>query len=245
MKRLRRTAAVVAREWRAVFNSPVAYVFVVMFLVLNAFFTFFVSRFYEAGQADLRPFFAWHPWLYLVFVPAVAMRAWAEEKRSGTIELLFTLGITPGEAVIAKYLAAWGIITLALLLTAGIPLTAEYLGSPDWGVIFTGYLGSWLMAGTYVSIGLFCSALTRSQVVSFILAVVAGLLMILIGFDPVTGVLARFLPAGVVEAIAGVSLLPHFESMARGVVDLRDVVFFGGTIFFMLFVTTQVINQRS
>lgn len=232
------------REWSAGFNSPVAYVFVVMFLLLNSFFTFFVSRLYESGQADLRPFFAWHPWIYLVFVPAVAMRTWAEERRSGTIELLFTLGVTPAQAVIAKFLAAWGMIALSLALTVTIPLTTAYLGAPDWGVILTGYLGSFLMAGTYLAMGMLCSALTRSQVVSFILAVVAGLFLILIGFDPVTSVLARFLPAGLVEGIAAVSPLPHFESLARGVIDIRDLTYYASTMFFLLFATAQVVNQR-
>ncbi|HIE11018.1 MAG TPA: ABC transporter permease [Kiritimatiellae bacterium] len=244
MRTLQRVGAVALREWRSSFNSPVAYVFVVMFLILNAFFTFFVSRFYEAGQADLRPFFIWHPWIYLIFVPAVAMRTWAEERRSGTVELLFTLGITPAEAVLGKFLSAWGVIGLALLLTATIPGTAAYLGSPDWGVVLTGYLGSFLMAGTYLALGMFCSALTRSQVVSFILATVAGLFVVLIGFDPVTGILSRFLPSGVVEAVAAASILPHFEATARGVLDVRDLVYFGSTVTFLLYATTQAVNQR-
>jgi ABC-2 type transport system permease protein len=243
--RWRNVRAVGRREWNSYFNSPIAYVFLVIFLTLAAFFTFFVGRFYEVGQADLRGFFFWHPWLYLVLVPAAAMRMWAEERRSGTIELLLTLPITPLEALLGKFLAAWLFLALALGLTFPVALSAFYLGRPDPGVVVTGYAGSLLLAGAYLSLGLFTSALTRNQVISFILAVVLGLFLILAGFPPVTDFVARFAPAPVVDGVAAFSFVTHFDALQRGVLDARDLVYFGSVIVFMLFATQLVLRNRA
>lgn len=232
------------REWHSYFNSPVAYVFIIIFLALNGFFTFSVSRFYESGQADLQSFFFWHPWLYLILVPAVAMRLWAEERRTGTIELLLTLPTTGMQAIAGKFLAAWAFLTLALALTFPVAVTAAYLGDPDVGAMVSGYLGSSLLAGAYVAVGLFTSAMTRNQVISFIVSVVIGLFLILAGFPPVTDTIARFSPDWLVSVVAGFSFVSHFETLQRGVMDLRDFVYFASVIGFMLFATHIVINNR-
>lgn len=238
------TRIVAKREWCSYFNSPVAYVFIVIFLALAGFFTFQVSRFYDAGQADLQAFFLWHPWLYLILVPAVTMRSWAEERRSGTMELLLTLPISPMNAIVGKFLAAWFFMGLALLLTLPVVWTANHLGNPDNGAIFCGYVGSFLLAGAYVAVGMFTSSLTRNQVISFILAVVIGLLLILAGFPPVTNFFQSFAPPAVVSVIAGFSFMEHYEWMQRGVIHLRDIVYFGSVIGFMLLATQVVLDNR-
>ncbi|HHX98645.1 MAG TPA: ABC transporter permease [Kiritimatiellia bacterium] len=245
MDLIRHSWAVAKREWSSYFQSPVAYIFIIIFLVLAGFFTFSVGGFYEAGQADLRGFFFWHPWLYLILVPAVAMRLWAEERRMGTIELLFTVAITPTQAIIGKMIAAWGFLTLALALTFPIPLTAAWLGQPDWGVIVAGYVASFLLAGAYLSVGMFTSALTRNQVISFVLAVGLGLFLILAGFQPVTELLSQWAPNWLVRTVAAFSFIPHFEAMQRGVLDLRDVIYFASVIGFMLFLTQLVLQNRT
>ncbi len=236
--------ALTKREWQAYFNSPVAYVFIIIFLALCGFFTFNISGFYESRQANMAAFFVWHPWLYLILVPAVAMRLWAEERRAGTDELLLTLPITAAQAVMAKFLAAWLFMALALALTFPIILTAYYLGRPDAGVLLTGYLGSLLLAGAYLALGLFTSALTRNQVISFILSVVLGLFLVLAGYPPVTDLLSRWAPAWMVSGVAAFSFMPPFETLQRGVLDLRDLVYFFSVIGFMLFSTHVVIRQR-
>jgi len=233
------------REWRSYFDSALAYVFIIIFLALMSFFTFAVSRFYEAGQADLRGFFVWHPWLYLILVPAVAMRLWADERRSGTMELLLTLPVTPTQALLGKFFAAWAFLTLALALTFPIPLTAYYLGKPDGGAILCGYLGSALLAGAYVAVGQFTSALTRNPVISFIVAVVIGLFLILAGFPPVTDLLGRAAPAALVDLLAGLSFMAHFEALQRGVLDARDALYFASVMIFMLFATRVVLTGRA
>jgi len=245
MDLIRHSWAVAKREWSSYFQSPVAYIFIIIFLVLAGFFTFSVGGFYEAGQADLRGFFFWHPWLYLILVPAVAMRLWAEERRMGTIELLFTVAITPTQAIIGKMIAAWGFLTLALALTFPIPLTAAWLGQPDWGVIVAGYVASFLLAGAYLSVGMFTSALTRNQVISFVLAVGLGLFLILAGFQPVTELLSQWAPNWLVRTVAAFSFIPHFEAMQRGVLDLRDVIYFASVIGFVLFLTQLVLQNRT
>ena len=236
--------AIAKREWAAYFNSPVAYVFIVIFLVLSGFFTFSVSRFFEAGQADLQGFFFWHPWLYLILVPAAAMRLWSEERRSGTIELLLTMPVTTGQAIAGKFAAAWGFLLLTLALTFPMVLTVAYLGQPDFGPVVCGYLGSALLAGAYLAVGLFTSALSRNQVISFILAVVICLFLILAGFPPVTDLLGRVAPTWLVDGVAAFSFITHFESLQRGVVDLRDLVYFASVIGFMLFATHVVVESR-
>ncbi len=237
--------AIAKREWSAYFNSPVAYIFITIFLALAGFLTFSVSGFYEAGQADLRGFFVWHPWLYLILVPAVAMRLWAEERRQGTMELLFTTAVTPGQAIAGKMMAAWGFLTLALILTFPILLTAGWLGSPDWGVALSGYVASLLLAGAYLSVGMLTSALTRNQVISFILAVVLGLFLILAGFQPVTALLSQWAPEWLVNGVASFGFMPHYEAMQRGVLDARDFLYFASITGFMLFLTHLVLANRS
>lgn len=239
------TRAIARREWGAYFNSPVAYVFIIIFLALAGFFTFMVSRFYEANQADLRGFFVWHPWLYLVLVPAVGMRIWSEERRSHTIEILFTLPVTPLQAILGKFAAAWLFLILALVLTFPVVATAMYLGAPDLGVVFTGYVGSALLAGAYLSVAMFTSALTKNQVISFILAVVLGLFLVLAGFPPVTDPLSKILPIFIVDGIAAFSFMSHFDTLQRGIFDLRDLVYFASVIGFMLFCTQVVLEHKA
>jgi len=235
---------VAKREWSSYFGSPVAYVFLIIFLALAGFFTFSVSGFYEARQADLRGFFFWHPWLYLILVPAIAMRLWSEERRSGTIELLFTLPITSMQAICGKFLAAWLFLIVAIALTFPIVLTAYYLGHPDGGVIFCGYVGSMLLAGAYLSVGMLTSAMTRNQVISFVLAVVMGLFFILAGFPPVTDALSHIAPTVVVDFVAGLSFISHFQSLQRGIIDVRDLLYFASIIAFMLFATRMVLQGK-
>ena len=239
-----RVKAIAKREWGAYFNSPVAYVFIVIFLALAGFFTFAVGRFYEGGQAVLTPFFIWHPWLFLILVPAVAMKLWAEERRSDTIELLLTLPVTPMQAIVGKFLAAWLFLILAIVLTFPVVLTAMYLGKPDLGVVLCGYLGSILLAGSYLAVGIFTSALTKNQVISFVLAVVFGLFLILAGFPPVTELLSRFAPTWLVDGVAAFSFMFHYETLQRGIIDLRDLLYFGSVMVFMLLATQVVLVNR-
>jgi ABC-2 type transport system permease protein len=189
-----------------------------------------VGDFYERGQADLQPFFSMHPWLYLILVPAVSMRIWAEEAKGGTLELLLTLPVTLVQAMLGKFLAAWLFVGLALLLTFPIWITVNYLGSPDNGVIVAGYLGSWLMAGAFLAIGTCISTLTRSQVVAFILTALVCVLLILAGQAQVIDFFQGTLPRKLVNAVAHLSLLRHFEAIARGVLDVRDLLYFLLTI---------------
>jgi ABC-2 type transport system permease protein len=242
---MRTTCALVRRELNAFFGSPVAYVFLIVFLMLTAFLTFGIGRYYESGQADLREvFFGLHPWVYLILVPAAAMRLWAEERRSGTIELLLTLPVTLTQAILGKFIAAWIFLLVALLLTCPVVITTYYLGSPDTGMIIGGYLGSFLLAGTYLSIGLLTSAMTRNQVISFVLALVFCLFLLLAGYPPVTEMFVRWAPAGLVRIISAFSFMPHFEAIQRGVIDLRNLVYFASVMIFMLFATFLVLNNR-
>ena len=213
------------RELQGYFATPLAYTFIAVFLGLAGLLTFQMGMFYEARQANLGSFFAWHPWLYLFLVPAISMRLWAEERKSGTIELLFTLPVSRAQAVAGKFLAGWALLGLALVLTFPMVLTVAALGDPDGGQIFAGYLGSALMAGAYLAIGCCMSALTRNQVISFVLSVVACFLFMLAGFPAVLEFLAGG-PGWLVEAVTTLSFLSHFESIQRGVVELRDMVFF-------------------
>jgi len=236
--------AIVKRELGGYFTSPIAYVFLIIFLLLTGFFTFTVGSFFERGEASLVSFFTWHPWLYLFLVPAVGMRLWSEERRLGTIELLLTMPVTTWEALVGKFLASWLFLALALALTFPVVITVNYLGSPDNGVIFTGYVGSLLLAGSYLAVTCMPSAMTRNQVISFIVAVLICLFLILAGYEPVTGLLSRFASARVVDLVAAFSVMTHFEGFQRGVVDLRDVVFFASLIGFALFTTGVIIRSH-
>ena len=232
------------RELASYFATPVAYVFIVIFLVLAGTFTFYLGGFYERDQADLAPFFGFHPWLYLFLVPAVSMRLWAEERKSGTIEMLLTLPLTMWQAVVGKFLAAWTFIGLALALTFPVWITVNYLGSPDNGVIAAGYVGSFLMAGAFLAIGSCLSACTRSQVVAFILSAVVCFVLLLAGYPLVLGFFSGWAPQAVVDAVSGLSFLTHFASISRGVIDLRDLVYFLLTIAFFLYASAVVIDLK-
>jgi len=230
------------RELAAYFGSPVAYVFLVIFLLLAGFFTFTAGAFFERGEASLSAFFGWHPWLYLVLVPAVGMRLWAEERRAGTIELLLTMPITTWQAILGKFLASWLFLALALALTFPVVLTVNVLGEPDNGAIAAGYVGSFLLAGAYLALSCMTSAMTRNQVVAFILSVVLCLLLILVGFNPVTDLLARWASPAVVDTVASFSVITHFDGFQKGVLDTRDLFFFLSVIGFALFATGVIIR---
>jgi ABC-2 type transport system permease protein len=238
--------AIIKRELGGYFTSPIAYVFLVIFLLLTGFFTFTVGNFFERGEASLVSFFTWHPWLFLFLVPAAGMRLWSEERRLGTMELLLTMPITTWQAIVGKFLASWAFLALALLLTFPVVLTVNYLGDPDNGVIVAGYFGSLLLAGAYLAISCMTSALTRNQVISFIVSVMICLFLILAGYTPVTDLLTKWANPVVVEVIAAFSVMTHFEGFQRGVLDLRDVLFFVSVMGFALFTTGVVIrNQRA
>ena len=220
------TKAIFKREFASYFSTPIALIFLCVFLMLTGFFSFKLGRLYEQGEADLRAFFIWHPWLYLFIVPAVSMRLWAEERKSGTIELLLTLPVSLRSAVLGKFLAAWAFIGLALVLTFPIVLAVAYLGDPDYGVVLTGYIGSFLMAGTFLAIGSAISAATNNQVISFVITTTICLILILLGHDPVVETLQSLLPVAAVDQLTNLSFPYHFEAIYRGVVDLRDLLFF-------------------
>lgn len=260
--------AVFKREFKSYFESPVAYVFLVFFLILAGFMTFAVSKLYERNVADLQPFFFWHPWLFLLLVPAATMGLWAEERRAGTIELLLTMPVTMLQTILGKFFAAWLFMSLAILLTFPMVVTVAYLGKPDLGVILCGYIGSIMMAGAYVSVGMLASSMARSQVVSFIVALVTCFLLLLAGWEPVTGFFLkwapkladvilslRFIPHQVTdflarcvakspEAVASLSFIPHYEAMTRGVLDIRDIAYYASLIVFMTFATHIVVDNR-
>jgi ABC-2 type transport system permease protein len=241
---LSQTLIVFRRELKSYFATPLAYVFIVIFLVLSAVFTFQLGGFFERGQANLQPFFYWHPWLYLVLIPAISMRVWAEERNSGSIELLMTLPITLWQAVVGKFLAAWCFAGVALALTFPIWITVNYLGSPDNGVIVAGYVGSFLMAGGYLAIGTCLSAATRNQVIAFITAAVVGFVFLLVGYPPMLELVRGVLPQTLVDAIASLSFYSHFDAISKGVIDLRDLVYFAALIVFWLTATALVLDMK-
>ncbi len=236
--------AITKRELGGYFSSPVAYVFIVIFLLLTGFFTFMAGNFFERGQANLDSFFLWHPWLYLFLVPCVGMRLWAEERRVGTIGLLLTKPITAWQAIVGKFLASWIFLGLALALTFPVFITVNYLGSPDNGIIIAAYLGSLLMAGTYLAISCMTSAMTRNQVVSFILSVVICLFLVLCGFPPVTNLLTRMEKPWLVDLVSSLSVMTHFQPFTTGMVDSRDVIFFLLIIGFALFTNGVIIRSH-
>jgi ABC-2 type transport system permease protein len=233
---------IVRRELSAYFTSPVAYVFLVIFLLLTGFFTFTVGNFFERGEASLAAFFGWHPWLFLIVVPAIGMRLWAEERRSGTLELLFTMPIATWQAIVAKFLASWLFIGLALALTFPAVITVNVLGEPDNGIIAAGYLGSFLLAGAYLAITCMTSAMTRNQVIAFILSVVLCLFLVLAGFNPVTDLMERWASPALVDTVAAFSVVTHFDGFQRGVIDTRDLFFFLSVIGFALFATGVILR---
>ena len=238
------TVAIFRRELGAYFATPVAIVFIVIYLLLSGIFTFYVGGFFERGQADLRPFFMFHPWLYLLLMPAIAMRLWAEERKAGSIELLLTLPVRLSSVVLGKFLAAWAFTGIALFLTFPMWITVTVLGKPDHGVILAGYLGSLLMAGGYLAICACLSATTRNQVIAFVTGVIVCLLFTVSGTPIVLDALATWAPNTLVEAVASFSFLARFGSIVDGVIDLRDLIYFVSLIGFWLFANAVVIESR-
>lgn len=231
------------REFLGYFRTPVAYVFLAVFLIATAGLTWFVGGFFEANDASLNRFFLFFPWIYLFLIPAVGMRLWSEERRSGTWELLLTLPISPAQAVVGKFLAGWGFIATAILLTVPMPLTVAYLGTPDWGPIFSGYLGAILMAGAYLGVCSLMSSLTRNQVVAFVLGLMTCLILVFFGWSVFNELLLSFLPVAVVDAIANFSFVTHFDPMVKGMIALRDVVFFASLMVFTLLLNIVILER--
>ena len=236
--------ALFKRELKSYFATPVAYVFIVIFLMLMGAFTFYLGGFYELRQADLRPFFNFHPWLYLFLVPAISMRLWAEERRSGSVELLMTLPITPWQAVLGKFFAAWTFTSIALALTFPIWITVNYLGDPDNGTILAGYIGSLLMAGGFLAIGACVSAITRNQVIAFVISIVVCFGFLLSGFPMVMDLFSAWAPQIIVDTVASLSFLTHFSNISRGVIDFRDLIYFSLLIAGFLYANTIVIGWK-
>ena len=235
---------IMRRELASYFATPVAYVFILIFLVLVNAFTFYLGTFYERGQADLVPFFTFLPWLYLFLIPAISMKLWAEERKTGSIELLLTQPLRLRDAVLGKFLAAWAFTALALALTFPLWITVNYLGRPDNGTIVAADLGSLMLAGGFLAIGSCMSALTKSQVVAFIVAAVACFAFLLAGFPLVLDVFRGWAPGPLIDAIASLSFLTHFESIMKGVVDVRDLLYFAMLIGFFLFATGVALQLR-
>lgn len=236
--------AIMRRELASYFATPVAYVFIVIFLIMIGTFTFYFGGFYEQGQADLRAFFNFHPWLYLFLVPAIAMRLWAEERKSGSIELLMTLPITAWQAVWGKFLAAWAFTGIALALTFPMWITVNYLGDPDNGAIAAAYIGSFLMAGGFLAIGSCMSAITRNQVIAFVITIVVCFGFLLAGFPMVLDMFRGWAPQVIVDGIASLSFLTHFGNISRGVIDFRDLVYFALLIVTFLYANTIVLQWK-
>lgn len=232
------------REFAGYFATPIAGVFLVVFLGMATGLTFFVASFFDRGQADLSAFFLWHPWLYLILMPAIGMRLWAEERRAGTIELLMTLPVQPWQIVLGKWLAAWVFAGLALVLTMPLWITVNYLGSPDNGVILASYIGSWLMAGAFLAISAAVSALTKNQVLAFIGAVVAGFLFVMAGFDLVLAAVKPWAPQVIVQAISSMSFIGHFQRITDGVLEIPALIFFVTLIVFALWLNVRILEVK-
>jgi ABC-2 type transport system permease protein len=241
---MRNVGIIMRRELASYFATPLAYVFIFIFLVLASWFTFYLGGFYEHGQADLDPFFAFHPWLYLFLIPAISMKLWAEERKSGSIELLMTQPVSLRDAVLGKFLAAWIFTALALGLTFPLWITVNYLGHPDNGAILAAYLGSLMLAGGFLAIGSWTSALTRNQVVAFILGVVVCFGFLLAGFPGVLDVFRGWAPQALTDAIASLSLLTHYESIMKGVIDVRDLLYYAMLISLFLVATGITLELR-
>lgn len=236
--------AITGREFGGYFATPLAFVFIIVFLLANGLATFYLGAYFEMGQADLTSFFMFHPWLYLFFLPAISMRLWAEERRNGSIELLLTLPVPLSAIVLGKFCAAWAFAGLALALTFPIWLTVNFLGQPDNGVILASYIGSLMLAGGYLAIGSCLSALTRNQVIAFVISVVACFLFTVSGAPLVLDLFEGWAPQALIETIAGFSLLTHFRAITGGVIDMRDVMFFTSLIGVFLVATMIVVDMK-
>ena len=236
---------IIKRELTSYFSTPVAYVFITIFLILSGLFTFYLGNFFEIGQASLGSFFEWHPWLYLFLIPAITMRLWAEEKKTGTIELLTTLPISPVHIVLGKFFAAWFFTSISLILTFPLWITVNYLGNPDNGVILASYIGSLLMAGGYLSIGLFMSALTKNQVIAFIISVTVCFLFTLSGLPIVLDFFSSWAGESIVDVIASFSFLSNFTDISRGIIDFRSIIYFFSLITLFLYFNIIIIDNSS
>ncbi|WP_207486073.1 ABC transporter permease subunit [Arenibaculum pallidiluteum] len=241
---MRNTLIVFRREFAAYFSTPLAAVFLVIFLALAAGLAFHLGRFFTRGEADLEPFFVFHPWLFLILIPALGMRLWAEERRSGTIELLMTLPVRTGEVVVGKFLAGWAFAAVALALTLPMWLTVNYLGDPDNGVIAASYIGSWLMAGALLALAAAVSALTKNQVIAFVVGAACGFLLLMSGLDLVLGAFRPWAPPAVVDFVASLSFLTHFGQITKGVLEARSLLYFGSLIALSLFANAIFVELK-
>lgn len=235
---------ILRRELSGYFSTPIAYVVLVIFLLLANWFAFWTGALYERGQADLSPLFTFVPWLYLFLIPAVSMRLWAEERRSGSIELLLTQPITLWQAVLGKFLAAWIFIGIALALTFPAWVTVNVLGDPDNGAIFAAYLGCFFVAAGFLAVGSFTSSITKNQLIAFLLAAAVCVVLLMAGFPAVINLFQRWAPMWLVESVASLSFLTHFENIAKGVLDLRDVLYYALVTVFFLLASTVVLESR-
>jgi ABC-2 type transport system permease protein len=241
---MRNALIVFRREFAAYFSTPLAAVFLVIFLALAAGLTFHLGGFFARGQADLQPFFMFHPWLFLILIPALGMRLWAEERKTGTIELLMTLPVRTGELVLGKFLAGWAFAAVALALTVPMWLTVNYLGTPDNGVIAASYAGSWLMAGAFLALAACLSALTTNQVIAFVIAAAGSFLLLMSGLDLVLAAFRPWAPRALVEFVASLSFLTHFQQITRGVLEARSLLYFGSLIALCLFANAAFVELK-
>ena len=241
---LEKTYIIFDRELKGYFRTPLASIFLLVFLALSSGMTFFLGRFFERDQADLTAFFAWHPWLFLILMPAIGMRLWAEERRSGTIELLITLPVTNMQLVIGKFLASWIFTLIALILTMPIWVTVNYLGDPDNNVILISYIGSWLMAGAFLALTSCLSALTKNQVIAFIISSISGFVLIMAGFNLVLSSVRSWTPTWVTETVGSMSFLSHFSRIQMGVFDLRTLIFFVSMIILCIWINVQLVQIK-
>ena len=241
---LNKTYIILDRELKGYFRTPLASIFLLVFLALSSGMTFFLGRFFERDQADLTAFFSWHPWLFLVLMPAIGMRLWAEERRSGTIELLITLPVTNTQLVVGKFLASWIFTLIALILTMPIWITVNYLGEPDNHVILISYFGSWLMAGAFLALTSCLSALTKNQVIAFIVSSISGFVLIMAGFNLVLSAVRSWSPNWITETISSMSFLSHFSRIQMGVFDLSTLVFFISMIILCLWINVQLVQVK-
>ena len=239
---MRNVLTIFRREFGSYFATPLAYVFIVIFLVMAGVLTFFIGNFFNRGQADLQPFFAFHPWLYLVLIPALSMRMWAEERKSGTIELFLTLPIRMTEAVVGKFLAAWCFAGIALALTFPFWITVNLLGHPDNGVIVASFIASWLMAGALLAIGACVSAVTKNQVIAFVVTAAIAFVFIVAGSPVVLGLLQAWAPEWLIGAVSAMSFLDHFNAITRGVLDVRDLAYFLSIMIAFLFANAILVD---
>ena len=241
---MRSIGTIFRRELASYFATPLAYIFIVIFLVMAGILSFFVGNFFERGQADLQAFFTFHPWLYLVLIPALSMRLWAEERKSGTIELFLTLPVSMMSAVLGKFLAAWAFAGIALALTFPFWLTVNYLGAPDNGVILASYVGSFLMAGAFLAVGACLSALTKNQVIAFVVTAAISFLFTVSGSPIVLGLFQNWAPDSVLATVSSFSFLTHFTAITRGVIDARDAVYFLSVIGAFLLANAVLVDLK-